>query len=104
MHGHFDRKALKGIYYALPCADKAAIALACYNRNVRLNAQRNVCDDDLHIVQEIMVDLGHIVPFDVPPCGQAAEEYDEIMAAQELVSGQTNWVARSGQTHGFARS
>ena len=81
----FDRESLRGIFLALPEADRDAIGNICTKRGVRRNAYNTVIDADLYIVQEVMVELGHIAPFAVSLSEQWAEEYEEIMAIQELI-------------------
>jgi hypothetical protein len=82
----FDREALRGIFAALSSAEQQVIGDACDQRNIRRDQNWYVIDDDLHIVQEVMVELGYIASFEVPLSEQWAEEYEEIMAIQDLVS------------------
>jgi hypothetical protein len=82
----FDRESLRGIYGSLSSAEQQVIIEACDQRNIRRDDDWYVIDDDLHIVQEVMVELGYISSFEVPLSEQWAEEYEEIMAIQDLVS------------------
>jgi hypothetical protein len=81
----FDRESLRGIFNALSGVEQQIIVEACDQRNIRRDDDWYVIDDDLHIVQEVMVELGYISSFEVPLSEQWAEEYEEIMAIQELI-------------------
>ena len=81
----FDRESLRGIYGSLSSVEQQVIGETCDQRNIRRDSDWYVIDDDLHIVQEVMVELGYIASFEVPLSEQWAEEYEEIMAIQELI-------------------
>jgi hypothetical protein len=81
---HFDREALRGIYYALDNADQLDVYLAC--AHLGFDVYNRIDDASLPQFVEIMVAKGHIMPFDIPNYILAAEEYDDIMLAMEMVA------------------
>lgn len=81
---HFDREALRGIYNALSPPERLEISCACEKRDVRTFTTGIIVDDDLHIVEEIMIELGYIVPIEYTMHAGAAE-YDEIMQIMESI-------------------
>ena len=81
----FSREALKGIYESLPECDRIFIEKMANQRNVKYNRQGKVCDDDLHLVQDIMIHLGYIIPFQKDVTDDGAEEYNYIMEIQDMM-------------------
>jgi hypothetical protein len=83
---HFSREALKGIYDALTEVEKLEIWDTCSNRNEEIILiSGHVVDECLPTVVKVMVELGHIMPFETAPTTAGAEEYDEMLAAQALM-------------------
>ncbi len=85
---YFDREALKGIYWSLSVVDRIYLdkhLMELGIKTVVVDGRRMIADEGLYIVQEEMVRLGFIIPFEVSIMEAVADEYDEIMLAEKLV-------------------
>jgi hypothetical protein len=82
---HFDREALRGIYLALEDVDQYDVYRACVHLDFDPD-DGHIADASLPQFVEIMVAKGHIMPFDIPNYVIAAEEYDDIMLAMEIMA------------------
>ncbi len=85
---HFDREALRGIYWSLGAADRELLDRNLLNtdgiKTFFINGQRMITDD---LIQEEMVRLGFIIPFEERLMEIASIEYEEVMAAERLMEG-----------------
>jgi hypothetical protein len=82
---HFSREALRGIFDALSEAERSDL-LVIFRKQVRMNRYGTVIDADLPVVQQVMMDHGYILPFEGKVTDAGAIEYEDIMAAQEIMS------------------
>ena len=82
---HFDREALRGIYLSLSVIDRVELTSRMRDLGCGHDTYGRVLDRDLHLVQEMMVELGHIIPFEITAMEVGATEYEEIMRADELL-------------------
>ncbi len=88
---HFDREALRGIYWSLGSADRDLLDRNLLNidgiKTFFINGRRMITDEGLPLVQEEMVRLGFIIPFEERLMDAALVEYEEVMAAERLMDG-----------------
>jgi len=86
---HFDREALRGIYWSLGAADRGLLDRNLLNtdgiKTFFINGQRKITDESLPLVQEEMIRLGFIIPFEERLMEAALVEYEEVMAAERLM-------------------
>jgi len=81
----FDQDALRGIIEALNGGDfaevhKEAVRRGAFDCPIGSEGRRAA-------VQAVLVELGHILPFETNPIDAGVEEYEEAMLAQELLEG-----------------
>ncbi len=81
---YFDREALRGIYGSLRLEEQLELTSLLKKMGCRHDCGI-VTDDDLHMAQQAMIELGYIIPFEAPVMEAGASEYDEIMLAEGLV-------------------
>jgi hypothetical protein len=79
----FDREALRGIFQALTHHERYDIEERCARMGVPVSSP--ILDEHLPLVQRAMVDLGYIMSFKVSDMQAAADEYEDICKAQELM-------------------
>lgn len=81
----FDLDALRGILAALPYQDLQNVRYVCKERGVSNHAY--LSEDRRKLVEQVLIDLGHIVVYNPPITEAGAEEYEEIMQAEQLMQG-----------------
>lgn len=81
----FDYEAIKGIYDALPVADKMAVEDRCIQRNAYVLTQFGT-PERAEMVFDVLVDLGHIMLMPRTPCDAGAEEYEEAIEAMNALA------------------
>lgn len=81
----FDTEALNGIVECLDPAERDRLEKYC--RKLGYFKYRIGSPTRLALGLRGLVDLGHVVSFEVSPMEIAADEYDEIMQAEELIHG-----------------
>jgi len=87
---YFDREALRGIYGVLSHEEQLELTSLLMKMGCRHDCGV-VTDDDLHMAQQAMVELGHIIPFEALAMEAGASEYDEIMLAEKLVEDSISY-------------